>query len=118
MFKNPKVLKSQYMSMFGLNILPDTLQTLTEHRFQAFSKGAHLYVINYPLKGYQSPKVLISLSLGMFGQVRAEIDRKVTHIASKPTQPFYGQFVACFATFLGRLLLSPPPFIAVSYCLH
>jgi hypothetical protein len=66
-FGTANMLKSQYMSMFGLNILPDTLQILSRRTFQALSKGAHLHVVNYLLKGHQSPKVLISLCLGNLG---------------------------------------------------
>ena len=62
-----KVLKSVYMSILGFNILLNTSQTLTAHRFQSIYEGAHLYVGIYPVSSRQSAKVLISVCLSIFG---------------------------------------------------
>ena len=38
----PKMLKSQYMTMLGLKLLPNNPESLTQKRFRAFSQGDHL----------------------------------------------------------------------------
>ena len=38
----PKMLKSQNMTMLGLKLLPNNPESLTQQRFRTFSQGDHL----------------------------------------------------------------------------
>ena len=67
------LLKSMYISIFGFVHLLFPLETLMPQRFQGFLKGAHLIFTWWILSAAILPKMLISLCLGAFGSLAAEM---------------------------------------------
>jgi hypothetical protein len=59
-----KVLKSIYIDILGLYILPVAPVSLTGHGFQGFSQGAHVLMPSCPVTNPLPTKVLICSPLG------------------------------------------------------
>ena len=68
---NPMVLKSQYISIFGLLLSTGSPQSVVPQRFQRFYEGAHDLLVFRYLAAYKVAKVLICSCLGIFVSIYA-----------------------------------------------
>jgi len=78
-FVDTKMLKSQYISILGLYILPISPVSLVPQRFQRVCQGAHHLLVNMYLAACQVAKVLICSCLGIFVSIYAGIGGRYRH---------------------------------------